>query len=132
MFWKKKPAKKKALEVTGPTFNELVLNTKEPILLDFWAAHCGPCRVIGPIIDELAADFEGRAVVGKVNTQENPHLSAHFKIKSIPTLMIINRGQVMEQFKGLIPKPNLAEILEEYIAANEAADSQMPSSGEEE
>ena len=70
-----------------------------------------------PIIDELAEEYEGRALVAKVNTEINPKLSQYFKIKSIPTLMFIHKGQLVERFQGLIPKPNLEEILEEYIDA---------------
>ena len=115
-FFKKKEPKEPAyLTITDTNFNEIVAKAKQPVLLDFWAAWCGPCKVIGPIIEELAEDFEGRAIVGKVNVDGNPKLSSFFKVKSIPTLMFIANGQVHERFAGLVPKPNLAEILEEYI-----------------
>ncbi len=132
MFWRKKTPKIVALPITDQTFNEVVTGTDLPILVDFWAGWCGPCKVIGPIIDELAGDFKDRAVVAKVNVEQNPGLSAHFKIKSIPTLMIINRGEVREIFKSLIPKPNLTEILEEYIAENAELDRRKSESSDEE
>lgn len=115
MFWKKKP-KYQTTQLTDSNFNEIVTNTKIPILIDFYADWCGPCKVLGPIIDELAEEYEGRALVAKINTEVNPGLSQHFKIKSIPTMVIINNGQLTERFQGLIPKPNLQEILDEYIA----------------
>jgi len=132
MFWRKKTPKIVALPITDQSFNEVVTGTDLPILVDFWAGWCGPCKVIGPIIDELAGDFTDRAIVAKVNVEQNPNLSAHFKIKSIPTLMIINRGEVREVFKSLIPKPNLAEILEEYIAENAELDHRKSMASDEE
>lgn len=117
MFWKKKP-KYHAPQITDNNFNELVANSKVPVLLDFYADWCGPCKVLGPIIDELAQAYEGKALVAKVNTEANPQLSQHFKIKSIPTMIIISNGVYRERFQGLIPKPNLEEILDEYIEEN--------------
>lgn len=113
MFWKKKP-KYNTTQITDANFNELVGKSKIPVLLNFYADWCGPCKVLGPIIDELAEEYEGRALVAKVNTEANPGLSQHFKIKSIPTMFFIGKKGV-ERFNGLIPKPNLEEILDEYI-----------------
>ncbi len=117
MFWKKKP-KYQTTYVTDDTYNELVMESKVPVLLDFYADWCGPCKIVGPIIDELAEEYAGKALVAKVNTEVNPKLSQHFKIKSIPTLLFITKGQLVERFAGLVPKPNLEEILDEYIADN--------------
>ncbi len=114
MFWKKKP-KYQTTQVTDSNFNELVAESKIPVLLDFYADWCGPCKVLGPIIDELAEEYDGKALVAKVNTEVNPNLSAHFKIKSIPTIIFVHKGEVVEIYKGLIPKPNLEEILDSYI-----------------
>lgn len=118
MFWKKKPSHK-ATEVTDQSFEEVVLKSDQPVLVDFYADWCGPCKVLGPIIDELSEEYEGKAKVVKVNTQYNPNLSSHFKIKSIPTLMVFNKGNFQEKFNGLIPKPNLEEILNEYLAGTD-------------
>lgn len=122
MFWKKnKTPKYQAPQITDATFNESVLKSKIPVLLDFYADWCGPCKVMSPIINELSEEFEGRALVAKINTESNPKLSQHFKVKSIPTLILINRGELFERYKGVVPKPNLAEILELYILENEQA-----------
>ncbi len=114
MFWKKKP-KYQVTHVTDQNFDELVQNSPIPVLLDFYADWCGPCKVIGPIITELAEEYEGRALVAKVNSEVNPRLSQFFKIKSIPTLIVIHQNIAHERFNGLVPKPNLEEILDEYI-----------------
>lgn len=118
MFWKSKP-KHHAQQVTDNDFNEEVGQSEVPVLVDFYAAWCGPCKVLGPIIDELSEEYEGRAKVVKVNTETNPGLSRHFKIKSIPTMMIFNKGHLQEVYNGLIPKPNLEEILDNYIAGTD-------------
>ena len=117
MFWKKKP-KYPTTQINKENFKELVLDSDVPVLLDFYADWCGPCKVLGPIIDELAEENEGTALVAKVNTELNPELGQHFKVKSIPTLIFFHKGEMVERYAGLIPKPNLQEILDEYKVAN--------------
>ena len=114
MFWKRKP-KYQITYVTDANFQELVAQSTMPVLLDFYANWCGPCKVIGPIIEELAEEYDGKALVAKVDTEQNPKLSQQFKIKSIPTLLFFDKGALVERYQGLVPKPNLEEILEEYI-----------------
>ena len=114
-FKKKKDTLSKTIEITDQNFNELVMNAEVPVLLDIWAPWCGPCRMISPIIDEVAEEFEGRALVGKVNVDSNPKISEMFNIKSIPTLIFMQKDELVQRFAGLVPKPNLAEILEELI-----------------
>jgi len=116
MFFKKKKETIKAVHITDDTFNDLVENTKLPILLDFWAPWCGPCRIVGPIIDELADEYQGRAMIAKVNVDQNPQLSAYFKVKSIPTLMFIKNKELRDRHSGMVPKPNLEEMLDILIA----------------
>lgn len=114
MFFKKKE-KSKALEIGGQNFNE-VINTDKGVLIDFWGPGCGPCNAMSPIIDELSGEFKDRAIIGKVNVRQHQQLSAHFKIKSVPTLVFIKNQRVIEQMSGLVPKPNLVEMVEDLIA----------------
>lgn len=115
MFWRKKKPKYQTTQITDANFNEVVIKSEIPVLLDFYADWCGPCKILGPIIDELAEEYEGKALVAKVNTENNPLLSQHFKIKSIPTILFIDKGDLVERYQGLLPKPNLEKILNEYI-----------------
>jgi thioredoxin len=88
-----------------------VLNSLQPVLVDFWAPWCGPCRVLAPTIEELAGEFAGQATVGKVNVDDNPQLAAQYGIRSIPTVLLFKAGQVVDQTVGVVPKPVLAEKL---------------------
>lgn len=116
MFWKKdKTPKYQAPQVTDAIFNEMVLESKVPELLDFYADWCGPCKVMSPIINELSEAFEGKALVAKINTERNPKLGQYFKVKSIPALILINKGGFFERFQRVVSKPNLEELLELYI-----------------
>lgn len=114
MFFKKKP-KYTAPHVTDDTFNEL-LDTDKGILIDFYASWCAPCKILGPIIDELAQENEGRVHIVKVDTERNPKLSQFFKIKSIPTIAFLKDKKLIEIRNGMIPKPNLQEMIEDLIA----------------
>ncbi len=115
MFWSKKDKPVDSVMFTDDNFNEIITKSELPILVDFWAPWCGPCKVMGPIVDELATDFKDRVVIGKVNVDQNRQLSGYFKVKSIPTLMFIKNGQIVERISKLVPKPNLEEMLEDLI-----------------
>ncbi len=115
MFWNKKE-KTKAPQITDESFKEIVENTDKGILLDFYASWCGPCKVLSPIIDELAHEIGDRAIIAKVDSEANPKLSAFFKIKSIPTMVFIKDQKMIEVINGLVPKPNLKEMIEDLIA----------------
>ncbi len=122
MFFRKKPRapKPEAIEITETNFKELVLDAEVPVLLDFWAAWCMPCKILGPIIDELSGEYEGKAVIGKVNTETARSLASQFQIRSIPTVMLFHKGKLKERYAGVVPKPNLEELLNAYVDENVA------------
>lgn len=96
-----------ALEITDENFDELVLKSEKPVVVDFWAEWCGPCRMIGPLINEMSKDFEGKALVGKVNVDQNANVSAQFGVRSIPTVLFIKNGEVVDKSVGAVPKATL-------------------------
>ncbi len=100
-----------AIEITDANFEELVMKSTQPVLIDFWAEWCGPCRMVGPIVEEIAKDFEGKAVVGKVNVDHNPKISMDFGIRNIPTILFFKNGVVVDKQVGAVPKANLAAKL---------------------
>lgn len=99
-----------ALKITKSNFNEEVLNSDKPVLIDFWASWCGPCRMVGPIIDEIAKENSDIKVC-KVNVDEEPELASEFHIMSIPTLVVMKDGQVMRQSMGAKPKAQILDLL---------------------
>lgn len=102
------------IEITDANFNE-VLDTEKPVLVDFWAEWCGPCKMIGPVVKELAADYDGKAVIGKVNVDENPTTAAQFGIRSIPTLLVFKGGEIVDKQIGAVPKAVLAGKLDAQL-----------------
>ncbi len=103
------------VEVTEKNFEEIVLNSDKPVLLDFWAEWCGPCRVIAPYIKELGEEFKDKAVVGKVNVDENSGIASKYGIRNIPTVLFIKNGEVADKLVGVVPKKNLAAKLNELL-----------------
>jgi thioredoxin len=102
------------IEITDANFNE-ILDTDKPVLVDFWAEWCGPCKMIGPIVSELAGEYDGKAVIGKVNVDENPNTAAQFGIRSIPTLLVFKGGEVVDKQIGAVPKAVLAGKLDAQL-----------------
>jgi thioredoxin 1 len=104
-----------ALEITDANFEELVLKSDKQVLVDFWAEWCGPCRMVGPIVEELSKDFDGKAVVGKVNVDLNSQISANYGIRNIPTLLIFKNGEIVDKQVGAVPKATLAAKIEAQL-----------------
>ena len=105
----------KAVELTDANFDE-ILKTDQPVLVDFWAEWCGPCKMIGPVVEELAGDYEGKAVIGKVDVDANPGISVKFGIRSIPTLLVFKNGEIVDKQIGAVGKGVLSQKLDAQMA----------------
>ncbi len=102
------------LEFSDTTFQSDVLAAEEPVLVDFWAPWCGPCKVLAPTIEELAGEFQGKVRIGKMNTDENPQTATEFSISAIPTVLLFKGGQVIEKFVGVTTKDKLSDALSNH------------------
>jgi thioredoxin 1 len=102
--------------LTDANFDEMVLNSDKPVLVDFWAEWCGPCRVIGPIVKELAEDYSERIVVGKLDVDSNPAVAAKFGIRNIPTVLFFKNGEVADKQVGAVPKGSLVNKVEALLS----------------
>lgn len=104
-----------ALEITDANFEQVVLQSDKPVLVDFWAEWCGPCRMLGPIVEEMATEYDGRAVIGKVNVDENPAVAAQFGIRNIPTVIFVKGGEIADKSVGAVPKNQLTTKLDALL-----------------
>jgi len=105
----------KLLEITDGNFDTTVLKAGTPVLVDFWAPWCGPCKAIGPVVSELASEYEGRVSVGKMNVDDNPATPGKFGIRAIPTLILFKGGQVVDQITGAVGKTQLAAMMDKAL-----------------
>ena len=104
-----------ALEITDSNFEETVLKSDKPVMVDFWAAWCGPCRMVGPIIDELSEEYEGKAIIGKVDIDSNQQYAAQFGVRNIPTVLVFKDGELVDRKVGVSSKNDYAKALDKLI-----------------
>lgn len=100
------------VELTDANFDEIVLKANKPVLVDFWAEWCGPCRMVGPIVSDMATEYGDKAIIGKVDVDSNPEISAKFGIRNIPTILFFKDGQIVDKQVGAVPKAQLANKLD--------------------
>jgi thioredoxin 1 len=104
-----------ALEITEANYDEIVGNADKPVVLDFWAAWCGPCKMVGPLIEEMHNEYEGKALVGKVDVDNNPGIAAKYGVRNIPTIVFLKGGELVDKSVGAVPKAQLTEKLDAIL-----------------
>ncbi|HPE77300.1 MAG TPA: thioredoxin [Draconibacterium sp.] len=104
-----------ALEITDANFEELVVKSDKPVMIDFWAVWCGPCRMIAPIVEEMSKEYEGKAIIGKVDVDSNPNVAMKYGIRNIPTVLFVKGGEVVDKQVGAAPKPAFTAKLDKLL-----------------
>lgn len=104
-----------AIEITDANFEELVVKSEKPVMIDFWAVWCGPCRMIAPIVEEMAGEYEGKAIIGKVDVDSNPGVAMKYGIRNIPTVLFVKNGEVADKQVGAAPKQVFTKKLDALI-----------------
>ena len=104
-----------ALEITDSSFEETVLKSEKPVMVDFWAAWCGPCRMVGPIIDEISNDYDGKAIVGKLDVDANQDYAAKFGVRNIPTVLLFDKGELVGRQVGVAPKKAYSDAIDAVL-----------------
>ncbi len=104
-----------AIEITDENFEEIVLKSDKPVLVDFWAAWCGPCRMVGPVIDEISEEYSEKAVVGKVDIDSNQEYAAKYGVRNIPTVLVFNKGEIIVRQVGVSPKNTYTEAIDNLL-----------------
>ena len=104
-----------ALEITDATFEKTVLKSDKPVMVDFWAAWCGPCRMVGPLIEQISEEYAGKAIVGKVDVDANQEFAAKYGVRNIPTVLVFQNGEVVSRQVGVVPKNVYAEAIDSLL-----------------